>query len=693
MAVTITDTRTVPSNGGNNAQCDATAGWTATDGPTLYTAAPAGVEATGCLGMQVSNTTQNAYFTMGTAQNWSAGMLIYAWVFSRGEPDTTVNGGIAIQLGDGTNRIAFHVAGSDKAGFRHSDGPSSWQNLVIDTSNLPTDVTVLAGSLASLNLAAITQVGVMFKTIAKSVGGTENMFFDIIRYGLNGLTITGGTGGDPGTFEQIASGDRSISDGAAHGMVRKLAANTYGVQGPLTFGDDAGSSAHVFRDNNANVIFEDRGLSRDKYWIKIVGNATGAGEFSLGTKTGTGDASNGIDGCNLIAPDAAPAYIDASDADLDEFNMYGCTISGFTGGIFLSNDATNGVNHEFHGNTVKNCGRVDLGRVVSRNNLFTGTAAFNTTADAAIADDGGAFTDETADFASATTADVLIFPATPVAADAFYFGHIAKFTEIRVLVSTASTTGTIVWEYYNGATWSTLTLTSQHTNFSRVGLRVFTFAVPGSWATTTINSQGPFFYVRARLSVAGTTVVASQGSLFGPADSAALLWNANININNCAFTQNTDADNDPHAVEHPANGSFTYTNLTFSGNDYDIEYSEDGGSSDANITAVGTSNPTTFEVTGTTTGTVNITNDKSVTLTGLKNPTEVRVYLTGTRTVVDGQEDVTTGSFNFTIGSGVGVDIRIFAIGYYPADLINYSTTSDATIPISQVLDRADFNN
>jgi len=127
MAVTITDNRTVPSNGGNNAQCDSTAGWTATDGPTLLTAAPDPVEATGCLGMQVSNATQNAYFTMGTAQNWSAGMLVYVWVFSRGEPDTTANGGIAIQLGDGTNRIAFHVAGSDIAAFRHGAGPSGWQ--------------------------------------------------------------------------------------------------------------------------------------------------------------------------------------------------------------------------------------------------------------------------------------------------------------------------------------------------------------------------------------------------------------------------------------------------------------------------------------------------------------------------------------------------------------------------------------
>lgn len=43
--------------------------------------------------------------------------------------------------------------------------------------------------------------------------------------------------------------------------------------------------------------YEDRGLIRYKYWIKVVGDATGVDEFSLGTKTGSGDTSNGINGC------------------------------------------------------------------------------------------------------------------------------------------------------------------------------------------------------------------------------------------------------------------------------------------------------------------------------------------------------------------------------------------------------------
>jgi hypothetical protein len=690
MAVTVTDTRTVPTNGGNTADGDATGGWTGTKTPTLYTATPTPVEASGCLGMVVSTTTENAYFTMGASQDWSAGMLVYIWMFSRGEPDTLANGGFQIQLGDGTNRIGFHVGGSDVAGFRHDLGPVGWQCFVIDTAALPTNTTVYAGSLASLDLTAVTQVGVAFKTLAKALGNIENMFWDVVRYGNDGLIITGGTGGDPGTFDEIVDEDKAVTTGKAYGIIRKFADGTYGLQGPLTFGDDSGSTAHVFRDTGKTVVFEDRGFTRDKYYINIVGNATGAGEISFGTKTGTGDDASGVDGCTFRAPEAAPATLDASDTDLDECNFYGCTIDGFTGGVTLSGDATLGPDHEFHGNTVKNCGQVDTGYVVCRNNNFTGTKHFKTEADAAIADDGGAFTDETADFNSAAAADVQIFPATPVANDAFYFGHIAKFTEVTVLVSTASTTGTIVWEYWDGLAWSTLTLTSDHTDFSRVGTRVFKFAIPGDWATTTVNSQGPFFYIRARYSVAGTAVVASTGSLFGPADGSALLWSANINLTHCSFTQNTDADNDPHAIEHPVSSTFDYVSMTFSGNDYDIEHTS-GGASTLTINADANSDPSTSENTEGTTGTVTIIATKTLTVTVVDEsgaPIEnarVAIYDSSSTELMNeltNASGIATESYNYAGDEPITIEVRASDTttpSYFPEDFSGTIKTTGFT--------------
>ncbi len=78
------------------------------------------------------------------------------------------------------------------------------------------------------------------------------------------------------------------------------------------------------------------------------------------------------------------------------------------------------------------------------------------------------------------------------------------------------------------------------------------------------------------------------------ADSA-LLWNSNIDIEDCVFAGNTDGTNNPHAIEHPTSGSFDYTNMIFAGNDYDINFS--AGSGTLTINKLGTSNSSSYEIT------------------------------------------------------------------------------------------------
>jgi hypothetical protein len=366
MAVIVTDNRTTAST------ADATTGWTGSATVTLGTSQPDPVEGTGRLGMVVSNATQNAFFTLPAPVNMGGtGTLVYAWVFPRGEMDTTVNGGIQIQLGDGTNRIGFHLAGSDRSGFRHDQGPVGWQCLVLDTANLPTNRTVFAGSFAALNLSAITQIGIAFKTLVKSVGGVENCFWDVIRYGNGGLTITGGTAGDPGKFSEIAALDRSSAAGRAYGIIRELGAGLFGLQGPLRFGDSIGTSSTYFYDTNTTVAFEDRGFTSDKYRIDVVGNTTGSTLFQLGNKSGTGDAAGGSDGCTIQVPATASAVFDASNANLQNFRLYGSTLAGFLEGVTFSSNATNGPNHEITGSTFRRCGQVNLGRVFTRTTEFT----------------------------------------------------------------------------------------------------------------------------------------------------------------------------------------------------------------------------------------------------------------------------------------------------------------------------------
>ena len=133
-------------------------------------------------------------------------------------------------------------------------------------------------------------------------------------------------------------------------------------------------------------------------------------------------------------------------------------------------------------------------------------------ANAAIADDNGSYTDETTESNTATDGDMQLLPVTPVSGeDRYIFGHSEEFNRLKVNVSTAGTGGfTITWQYWNGA-WTTLSGVTDGTNsFSTLGSNIVSFTAPGDMATTTINGQGPFYFVRAAYT-AGTVTITPLG--------------------------------------------------------------------------------------------------------------------------------------------------------------------------------------
>lgn len=132
---------------------------------------------------------------------------------------------------------------------------------------------------------------------------------------------------------------------------------------------------------------------------------------------------------------------------------------------------------------------------------------------AAVADDGGAQTDETTAANSGTTNDMTLTPTTPATGDAYYWGHSEQPTGLKINISDATTdTGqTITWEYWNGA-WVSLSGVIDDTNsFQNSGLNYVSWTQPGDWATTTVNGQGPYYYLRARVSAVGGTPEQARG--------------------------------------------------------------------------------------------------------------------------------------------------------------------------------------
>jgi hypothetical protein len=229
-------------------------------------------EGSAYLSEQVSEGAVHAYYT-GSSTNLS-NSTIFVWLFLGGV-GTKANGGFRIVLGDGTNRRAYYVGGSDDFGFFYN----GWSCFRLDTANLPTSYAQLLGS-AEPTLTAITEVGGGWYTPNKAVGNSDNCGIDIIRYISNGspaLTIKGGGVGTEGTWDDIVTLDESTSN--AWGILRRLIAgtNAYELNYGINFGDSAGDS--YFEDSDAQIYINGTSMTAGNMDISLVGSSANTNTF------------------------------------------------------------------------------------------------------------------------------------------------------------------------------------------------------------------------------------------------------------------------------------------------------------------------------------------------------------------------------------------------------------------------------
>ena len=344
MAATVTDNRTIVD------EADGTTNWTGSVTMSVVTADPAPVESTGCIGQRNNSTTTDAYRGSLTAINFNSGQspgpsLVYVWVFPRTVPDLKANGGIGIQLGDGTNRVAFHVGGVDESGFRHETGPTLWQCFVLDTAKAALaaagggqyTMTVKAGSAASLNFGAITQIGYQLSATVAAQGNVPNTYVDIIRRAAVGvgLTITGASG----VWTDVTAADKAIGNQQAFGVVRVLATGVYGCQGNIRIGDASGSANTTFSMTNESLVFPGFTVDTDKYQVILQQGGSGATTVT-------------ISGSVLYCPAGIGAKFDAGGSGTINLAVTNSTFFGFSQGILFK------AGHTISTTIISNCGMV-----------------------------------------------------------------------------------------------------------------------------------------------------------------------------------------------------------------------------------------------------------------------------------------------------------------------------------------------
>jgi hypothetical protein len=356
MAITVTDTRTTLTN------ASTLTGWTgaASVSTTVYAEGGSSVVQT------LNIATGQVYFTTSPGLNLS-NQLIYVWSnnFALQALWDATNPPNGLHLGDGTNRISFRMAGANRKVFAHLDSgygvQIDWDCLVLDGSQASAmdaaGLTIArAGSFASLNLNSITQIGSDFDTKSKGLGGGINVAVDCIRYGNAGIRMTGGLTGDRGNFLEIVLEDRSMSAGRALGIIREYTTGLYGCQGPLIFGDSF-SAGLWFEDSNVALVFENRNISNDKYFIQVVGNMSGS-------------TTNFILRSSSISTAGPHVRLDFN-AFVDTLILESCSFRGLGGTISFYND-TDAQGHQVKDNVFSGCGTINTGVVIFTGNVVSG---------------------------------------------------------------------------------------------------------------------------------------------------------------------------------------------------------------------------------------------------------------------------------------------------------------------------------
>lgn len=122
----------------------------------------------------------------------------------------------------------------------------------------------------------------------------------------------------------------------------------------------------------------------------------------------------------------------------------------------------------------------------------------------------GAFSDITSNFNNQVTGNLF---TNTTSGGIFFAGSSATFTQVNITLTVVGVAGSIVWEYWSGAAWSTLTLTDGTAGLTASG--VITFAAPGGWAATTVNSSASLFFIRARMTGNWGTIPSGYGSVVG----------------------------------------------------------------------------------------------------------------------------------------------------------------------------------
>jgi hypothetical protein len=587
---------------------ESTTNWVAVGGVTLTLDTDNFVQGAGSIGSSVmtAGTVSGGIFNK-TAPVDLTGMHIFVWVLAtqHGKMANLASGGLRIRLTGATitNFKDYYIGGRDVVWCSES----KWRLVCLDINREP-DAT--GGTPPNIN--AIQHIGVVALPTATIMTGFI-LNVDAIRYGTK-IAVEGGSDGDPITMQNIFDADVA---GNALGIVVKNRSGVFEVNGELRIGDESGSANTVFSSQNEIIVFQDQPCAVD--YLKIFGQEdTGTTKIKIGTGSGTGDGRVGLNGSvfdRAVAISGREYSIDLSASDLTLVEVFGSTFLRAKRGVKLPAAA----GHEMVSCQFVACGQVDIGQAVTRKCVFAGHGRVTT--GAADLDVTANAIDTTASQTIGVTATTRVYTrsAGSFLTNGFAVGMNVLFsgftnagnngyktitavdaTTMTVAPSTALVTETgtgdercVVEKAFTRASGSFIT------DGFTVGMSVIasgfanavnndTFLIIGVTATVLVVIPN---YATARLTTesgSGDEEIAQSGTT----PIGALLWNEDIDIAASSFLGNVQENAGSAGIQHPsaAGTPYTYDDLVFSGNDFDVNNTSGSG---ITVNKTGISDPST----------------------------------------------------------------------------------------------------
>jgi hypothetical protein len=301
----------------------------------------------------------------------------------------------------------------------------------------------------------------------------------------------------------------------------------------VTFGYGAGSTADGPRKTYVVVVALD-GVAANTA-VSTLTIDTGASTQTLVRRTSwpSQDDNVGSTGRSLELDvwdiDEDTSYLEQGSVDIN--NAVTTAVQGVTEGSSILMYALETVGDVTAGDTILGMSGIadESGQLSAAQHNYQGDIDVRTVVrnggllNASVQNDGGTYTDKLsgANTSTANTMD-LFSDGAMATSDEHYFGCIEQFEELVILVSTAGGgTYTLLWEYYNGSGWSTLTVSAAlDSDLQVAGREKISFTAPGNWVVTAVPNDGTttnLYYIRAVVQV-GTISATPDGqwAVVGP---------------------------------------------------------------------------------------------------------------------------------------------------------------------------------